>query len=43
MPDPDAKKPDDWNEAIDGVWEGPLIPNLKYKVRGLSPSNRCEK
>ncbi|XP_030108932.1 calreticulin 4 isoform X3 [Mus musculus] len=30
IPDPDAKKPDDWNEAMDGVWEGPLIPNVKY-------------
>lgn len=34
IPDPDAKKPADWNEAIDGEWEGPLIPNLKYKVSG---------
>ncbi|CAM9334589.1 unnamed protein product [Rangifer tarandus platyrhynchus] len=31
IPDPDAKKPDNWNEAMDGEWEGPLIPNLKYK------------
>ncbi|XP_049992118.1 calreticulin-like isoform X2 [Alexandromys fortis] len=31
IPDPEAKKPDDWNEEIDGVWEGPLIPNAKYK------------
>ncbi|OWK04547.1 hypothetical protein Celaphus_00002553, partial [Cervus elaphus hippelaphus] len=31
IPDPGAKKPDNWNEAMDGEWEGPLIPNLKYK------------
>ncbi|EPY84492.1 hypothetical protein CB1_000472012 [Camelus ferus] len=31
IPDPDAKKPDDWNEAMDGEWEGLLIPNLKYQ------------
>ncbi|KAJ1064051.1 hypothetical protein K5549_009363 [Capra hircus] len=31
IPDPDTKKPDDWNEAMDGEWEGPLTPNLKYK------------
>ncbi|XP_020953285.1 calreticulin-like [Sus scrofa] len=31
IPDPNAKKPEDWNEAMDGEWEGPLIPNLKYK------------
>ncbi|KAM5322266.1 LOW QUALITY PROTEIN: calreticulin-like [Glossophaga mutica] len=31
IPDPDTKKPDDWNEVMDEEWEGPLIPNLKYK------------
>ena len=34
IPDLEAKKPDDWNEAMNGEWEEPLISNLKYKVRG---------
>ena len=36
--------------GMDGEWEGPLIPNVKYKVsggaggrEGVSPSNQCEK
>lgn len=33
-PNPDAKKPDDWNEVMDGEWERALVPNLKYEVRG---------
>lgn len=27
IPDPAAKKPDDWDTEIDGEWEAPLIPN----------------
>jgi len=27
IPDPDADKPDDWDEDMDGEWEAPLIPN----------------
>lgn len=27
--DPDAKKPDDWDQEMDGDWEAPLIPNPK--------------
>merc|ERR1712000_288774 len=29
--DPEAKKPDDWDDAEDGAWEAPMIPNPKYK------------
>jgi len=29
--DPDAKKPDDWDEELDGEWEAPMIPNPDYK------------
>lgn len=32
IPDPDAKKPDDWDEDMDGEWEPPMIPNPEYKV-----------
>lgn len=32
MKDPDAKKPDDWDEDMDGEWEPPMIPNPEYKV-----------
>lgn len=32
IPDPDAKKPDDWDEEMDGEWEPPMIPNPEYKV-----------
>ena len=31
--DPDAKKPDDWDDDMDGEWEPPMIPNPEYKVR----------
>src|SRR5690606_40967763 len=31
IPDPDAKKPEDWNDEEDGVWEPPQIPNPEYK------------
>lgn len=29
VPDPAAKKPDDWDVEMDGEWESPLIPNPK--------------
>lgn len=32
IPDPDAKKPDDWDEDMDGEWEPPMITNPEYKV-----------
>lgn len=32
IPDPDAKKPSDWDEDMDGEWEPPMIPNPEYKV-----------
>ena len=32
IPDPDAKKPDDWDDEIDGEWEAPQIDNPDYKV-----------
>ena len=32
IPDPDAKKPDDWDDEIDGEWEPPQIDNPDYKV-----------
>jgi len=25
IPDPDAEKPDDWDEDMDGEWEAPLV------------------
>eukprot|EP00061_Rhincodon_typus_P015843 g43750.t1 len=31
IPDPDAKKPEDWDEEMDGEWEPPMIPNPDYK------------
>nr|3ICI_C Chain C, Calnexin [Canis lupus familiaris]5V8Z_B Chain B, Calmegin [Canis lupus familiaris]5V8Z_D Chain D, Calmegin [Canis lupus familiaris] len=27
IPDPNAEKPDDWNEDMDGEWEAPRISN----------------
>ena len=36
IPDPDAKKPDDWDDEIDGEWEPPMIDNPDYKVGGKS-------
>lgn len=33
IPDPDAKKPDDWDEDMDGEWEPAVIPNPEYKVQ----------
>lgn len=32
IPDPDAKKPDDWDDEMDGEWEPPMITNPDYKV-----------
>lgn len=32
IPDPDAKKPDDWDEEMDGEWEPPMVANPEYKV-----------
>jgi len=29
--DPDATKPDDWDDDLDGEWEAPKIPNPEYK------------
>lgn len=34
IPDPEAKKPDDWDDEIDGEWEPPMIDNPEYKVDG---------
>lgn len=31
IPDPDAFKPDDWDEELDGVWEAPTIANPAFK------------
>ena len=32
IPDPDAEKPEDWDDETDGEWEPPSIPNPEYKV-----------
>ena len=29
--DPEAKKPEDWDDEIDGAWEPPMIDNSEYK------------
>merc|ERR1712226_1483602 len=31
IPDPDAKKPEDWDDEEDGDWEPPMINNPEYK------------
>ncbi|KPP71575.1 hypothetical protein Z043_109491, partial [Scleropages formosus] len=31
IPDPDAKKPNDWDDEMDGEWEPPRITNPEYK------------
>ena len=31
IPDPDAEKPEDWDDDMDGEWEPPMIPNPDYK------------
>lgn len=28
--DPDASKPEDWDDDMDGEWEPPQIPNPDY-------------
>lgn len=35
IPDPDAKKPDDWDVDMDGEWEPAMISNPEYKVRNI--------
>ena len=30
--DPDATKPEDWDDEMDGEWEPPMIDNPEYKV-----------
>ncbi|CAM4604462.1 unnamed protein product, partial [Lepidochelys olivacea] len=35
FPGPDVKKPDDWDEEMDGEWEPLMISNLDYKDIGL--------
>ncbi|KAH7721639.1 calreticulin 1 [Aphelenchoides avenae] len=30
-PDPEAKKPEDWDDEMDGEWEPPMIDNPEYK------------
>ena len=31
IPDPDAEKPEDWDDEDDGEWEAPMLPNPDYK------------
>ena len=31
IPDPDAKKPADWDDDMDGEWEPPVIDNPDFK------------
>jgi calreticulin len=31
IPDPDAKKPDDWDDEDDGEWEAPMVDNPDYE------------
>lgn len=31
IPDPEAKKPEDWDEEMDGSWEPPNIENPEFK------------
>ena len=35
IPDPDAKKPEDWDDEMDGEWEPPMIDNPDYKVKSF--------
>ena len=30
-PDPEATKPDDWDDEEDGEWEAPMVDNPAYK------------
>merc|ERR1712061_724298 len=40
MDDPEAEKPDDWDDQADGEWEPPLIDNPEFK--GEWKSKRIE-
>jgi calreticulin len=31
IPDPDASKPEDWDDEMDGEWEPPMIDNPEFK------------
>jgi len=31
MADPEAKKPEDWDDDLDGEWDAPMTPNPEYK------------
>ena len=31
IPDPDAKRPEDWDDDMDGEWEPPVIDNPDFK------------
>lgn len=31
--DAEAKRPEDWDEEEDGVWEAPQVPNPEFKGR----------
>ena len=33
IPDPDAEKPEDWDDEDDGEWEPPMVDNPEYKGR----------
>ena len=33
-PDPEAEKPDDWDDEEDGEWTAPEIPTLISRVNG---------
>ena len=35
IPDPDAKKPADWDDEMDGEWEPSSIDNPEYKALTL--------
>lgn len=30
IPDPEAKKPEVWDDSEDGAWEAPLIGNIVF-------------
>eukprot|EP00993_Chasmostoma_nieuportense_P000920 NODE_1845_length_1359_cov_114.056818_g1753_i0.p1 GENE.NODE_1845_length_1359_cov_114.056818_g1753_i0~~NODE_1845_length_1359_cov_114.056818_g1753_i0.p1 ORF type:complete len:415 (+),score=95.86 NODE_1845_length_1359_cov_114.056818_g1753_i0:57-1247(+) len=31
IPDPDADKPEEWDDELDGEWEAPMVPNPEFK------------
>jgi calreticulin len=31
IPDPEARRPDDWNDEEDGEWTAPVVPNPEFK------------